>query len=76
MKNLNSQIAQTSIYNSSCNSVVKYWIECLFSNLKAHSLRSETIFDNCKPFKNDELIKIDKKWFSFHLNSSFRSQDI
>ena len=34
------------------------------------SLRSEAIFDNRKPFKNDE------KYFLFHLKSSFRSQDI
>ena len=32
--------------------------------------RSETIFDNWKPFQNDE------KCFLFHLKSSFRSQDI
>ena len=32
--------------------------------------RSETIFDNWKPFKNDE------KCFLFHLESPFRSQDI
>ena len=31
---------------------------------------SETIFDNLKPFKNNE------KCFLFHIKSSFRSQDI
>ena len=35
-----------------------------------HTLRSETIFYNGKPFKYDE------KCFLFHLKSSFRSQDI
>ena len=34
------------------------------------TLRSEKIFGNWKPFKNDE------KCFLFHLKSSFRSQDI
>ena len=34
------------------------------------TIRSETIFGNWKPFKNDE------KSFLFHLKSSFRSQDI
>ena len=34
------------------------------------TLGSETIFDNWKPFKNDE------KCFLFHLKSSFRSQNI
>ena len=34
------------------------------------TLRSETIFGNWKPFKNDE------KCFLFRLKSSFRSQDI
>ena len=42
----------------------------LFVPLKAHTLRSETIFGNCKPFKNDE------KRFLFHLKSSFHFQDI
>ena len=32
------------------------------------TLRSETVFDNWKTFKNDE------KCFLFHLKSSFRSQ--
>ena len=32
--------------------------------------KSESIFGNCMPFKNDE------KCFLFHLKSSFRSQDI
>ena len=31
---------------------------------------SETIFEDQKPFKNDE------KYLLFHLKSSFRSQDI
>ena len=34
------------------------------------NLKSETIFVNWKPFKNDE------KCFLVHLKSSFRSQDI
>ena len=34
------------------------------------TVRSKKIFDNWKPFK------IDEKCFSFHLESSFRSQDI
>ena len=41
-----------------------------FNFSKRRTLRSETIFDNWKPFKNDE------KCFLFHLKSSFRSQDI
>ena len=39
-------------------------------SVKAHSLRSVTIFGNCKSFKNVE------KCFLFHLKSFFRSQDI
>ena len=35
-----------------------------------NGLRSETIFDNWKPCKNDE------KCFVFHPKSSFHSQDI
>ena len=35
-----------------------------------HTLRSETFFNNWKPFKNNQ------KCFLFHLKSSFRSQDI
>ena len=35
-----------------------------------HILRSEKIFDNWKPFKNDE------KCFLFHLKSSFCAKDI
>ena len=34
------------------------------------TLKSETIFGNWKPIKNDE------KYFLFHLKSSFGSQDI
>ena len=38
--------------------------------LQRRTLRTETIFCNWKPFKNDG------KWFLFQLKSSFRSQDI
>ena len=34
-------------------------------SLKAHTVRSETVFGNWKPFKNDE------KWFLFHFKSFF-----
>ena len=37
--------------------------------LKAYS-RSETISGNWKPFKNDE------KCFLFHVNNSFRTEDL
>ena len=41
-----------------------------FNFFKRRPLRSETIFDNWEPFKNDG------KWFIFHLKRSFCSKDI
>ena len=35
-----------------------------------YTLISEKIFDNWKPFKNNE------KYFSFHLKGSFRSHEV
>ena len=45
------------------------WLKSQFY-IKGALIKSETIFDNSKPFKNDE------KCFLFHLKSSFRSKDL
>ena len=53
--------------------VIKFYNRMQMFNILKHlkrTLRSELIFDNWKPFKNDE------KCFLFHLISSFCSQDI
>ena len=50
---------------------VNFWKNGRFvSRTQKRTLRSETIFDKWKPFKNDE------KCFLFHLKSPFSSQDI
>ena len=48
------------ILNLSENSILKCWIGCLFSDLR-RTARSETIFDNWKPFKNEKCFYFNLK---------------
>ena len=51
---LNSQIARTSIHNS----IVKYWIECFFSNLR--NKNSDLYFSNQTWFDLKSILNINR----------------